>query len=121
MFLCYGFRKTVLGSDLVANAFRGSIQKHKIIFDIFLIYFLFHHLSFRKTEGGLILAYPQRIIKLFIIFIQRWFHLWSFYSVQNVSYSFTCIKIYQNLKPMNYLKIVMVTSPGFFFKEANFF
>ena len=24
-----------------------------------------------------------------------------------------------NLKPINYLKIVMLTSPGFFFKEAN--
>ena len=29
--------------------------KHKIIFDIFFIYFVFHHLSFRKTEGGLFL------------------------------------------------------------------
>ena len=26
-----------------------------------------------------------------------------------------------NLKPINYFKIVMLISPGFFFKEANFY
>ena len=54
LFLCGGFRKTDLDIDLIANAFHGSIQ-NKIIFDIFFTYFLFHRLSFRKTEGGLFL------------------------------------------------------------------
>ena len=27
----------------------------------------------------------------------------------------------KTLKPINYLKIVMLTSPGFFFKEANLY
>ena len=50
-----GFRETYLGIDLITNAFRGSIEKPKAIFDIFFIYFLFHHLIFRKTEGVLFL------------------------------------------------------------------
>ena len=46
-------KKTDLGIDLIANVFRGSIQtKHKIIFDIFFIYFLFNHVSFQKNGRG---------------------------------------------------------------------
>ena len=38
--------------------------KTKDYFRYFFIYFLFYHSSFRKTEGGLILAYAQRIVKI---------------------------------------------------------
>ena len=53
--------------------FEGRYKKSDmIIFDIFFIYFLFHHLSFRKTEGGLILVLTLKgLFKLFVIFIQR--------------------------------------------------
>ena len=52
LFLFDRFRKTVLGIDLNANAFRGSIQNTSLIFDIFcfIFYLLF---SIRITEGGL--------------------------------------------------------------------
>ena len=53
--------------------------KHKIIFDFFFICFLFHHLSFWKTEGDLFLLTLKGYFKLF----KGWFHLWSLYSVQN--------------------------------------
>ena len=36
--------------------------KHKIIFDIFLIYFSVPLFIFLKNRMGLILAYPQRIV-----------------------------------------------------------
>ena len=46
-------KQNKFGIDLIANAFRGSIQ-NKRLFSIFSS-FLFHHLSFRKMEGGLFL------------------------------------------------------------------
>ena len=54
LFLCDVFRKTVLGIDLIANAFRGSILNTRLCIILFN-YLLFHHLSFRKTEGSLFL------------------------------------------------------------------
>ena len=56
--------------DLIANA------KHRIIFDIFFSYFLFHHLSFRifSIPSFILLTfkgYFKLFIILFIIFIQR--------------------------------------------------
>ena len=52
---CDGFRKTDLGTDLISNAFRGSIQNTNLfsIFSSFI--FMLRHLSFRKTEGDLFL------------------------------------------------------------------
>ena len=61
------FEKTDLGIDLIANAFRGSIKDTRSfsIFTLFIylfsiIFFLFHHLSFRKTEWGLLLLTLKR-------------------------------------------------------------
>ena len=36
-----------------------------------------------------------------------------------LSYSSTCFEMYLNLKPINYLKTLMLTSLGFFLEEAN--
>ena len=58
LFLCDVFRKTDLGIDMIANAFRGS--GYKIIFKLFVIYFQFNHLSFRKKEGSLFLLTIKR-------------------------------------------------------------
>ena len=42
--------------------------KHKVIFDILFIYFLFHHLSVRKTEGGIfLLTLIQRMFSFMVI------------------------------------------------------
>ena len=53
LFLCDGFRKTDLGIDLIADAFRGSIQHTRKLFSIFstfnfcsIIYF------FKKRKGA---------------------------------------------------------------------
>ena len=56
-----GFRKTNLGINLIANAFRGSIRNIRL-FSIFSS-FIFCSIMFifSKNRTGLILAYPQRI------------------------------------------------------------
>ena len=50
--------------------FKGR-YKTQYYFDIFIIYFLFYHLCFRKTEEGFFLLTRKGQFKLFIIFIQR--------------------------------------------------
>ena len=100
------FEKTDL--DLIANAFRGSIQ-NKIIFDIFFIYHLVHHLSFLKTERGRYSCLPSKDSLIYSLSLFKgWFHLLVYMYIHLL-----------NLKPINCLKIVMLTCPGFFFQEAN--
>ena len=100
LFLRDGFRKTDLGIDLIANDFRGSI------------YFLLHHLSFILTEGGLFLLTCKGWFELFIVFIQRMVSL----NGHSIQYKMLLgrLQVYRSIK---YLKIVMLTSPGFFLKE----
>ena len=52
LFLCDDFRKTDLGIDLIANAFRGPIQ-HTRLFSIFSL-FIFCSIIylFEKRKGG---------------------------------------------------------------------
>ena len=78
--LCDGFRKTDPGIDLIANAFPASISNIRIlsIFCSFLFCSIIY--LFEKRNG----AYS--CLPLF----KGWFHLWSFYSVQNASCSFKC-------------------------------
>ena len=89
--------------------------KHRIIFDIFFIYFLFHYLSFRGSmQNTRLFSICSSFIFCSIIYLFRkrngaysclpskdslnhslslfkgWLHLWSFYSVQSASCSFTC-------------------------------
>ena len=54
-------------------------------------------------------------LKYSLSLFNGWFHLQLFYSVQNVSCSFT----YKLYRPTNYLKLVMLTSPGFILIGAN--
>ena len=90
LFLRDGFRKTDLGIDLIANAFRGSIQSTRL-FSIFSSYFLFHHLSFRKKLKVAYSCLPSKdSLHYSLSLFKGWFHLWSFYSVQTASCSFTC-------------------------------
>ena len=56
-----GFRKTNLGIDLIANAFRGR-YKTQNYFQNFLHLFSVPSFIFWKNKSGLILAYPQRIV-----------------------------------------------------------
>ena len=69
--LCHAFRKTDLGIDLIASAFRGSIQNTRL-FSIFSS-FIFRSIIyvFGKMEEGLFLLTLKGSFKLFIIFIQR--------------------------------------------------
>ena len=62
--LCERFRKLDFCIGLITNDFRRSM-KNRIIFEIFFFYFLFHHLSFRKTATetkGPNSCYHQRIV-----------------------------------------------------------
>ena len=54
-YTCDRFRKTDLGTDLIANVLRGSIQNTRL-FSIFSS-FIFCSITyfFKKTEGGLCL------------------------------------------------------------------
>ena len=65
--------------------------KHKMILDILLIYFLLYHLSFRKMEGVYSCLPSKDSLNYSLSLFKGWFHLWSFYSVQNASCLFTCI------------------------------
>ena len=121
MFLYGGFRKTDLGMHLIANALRGWIQNIRLfsIFSSFIFCSIIY--LFEKSKGAYSCLPSKDSLNYSLAFFKGWFHLWPFCSVKNASCSFTCIEIYQNLKPINYLKIVMLTSPGFFFKEANLY
>ena len=60
LFLCDGFRKTDLGIDLIANAFRVSIQNTRL-FRYFLHLFSVPSFIFSKNGRRLILAFPQAL------------------------------------------------------------
>ena len=51
LFLCDGFRKSYLGIDLIANAFRGSIQNTKLV-RYFLHLFSIPSFIFSKNGKG---------------------------------------------------------------------
>ena len=96
LLLCDGFRKTDLGIDLIANAFRGSIQKTRL-FSIFsssifcsIIYL------FEKRKGAYSCLPSKGSLNYSLSLFKGWFHLWSFNSVQNASCSFT--GIYRSIK-----------------------
>ena len=56
-----GFRKTDLGIDFIANAFRGSIQNTRL-FSIFSSFIFCSIIYLFEKRKGLILAYPQMIV-----------------------------------------------------------
>ena len=94
--------------------------KHKIIFDISFIYFLFHYLRLRKikTKGAHSCLSSRDSLDYSCLFKGK-FQIYSLSSVQN---AFLFVYMYiSKIKPINYLKIFMLTSPGFFFKEAHLF
>ena len=66
LFFCDGFRKIVLGIDLMANTFRGSIQNTRI-FSIFSSFIFCSIIYLFEKWKGLILAYPQRIVSLMVM------------------------------------------------------
>ena len=55
------FEKTDLGIDLIANAFRRSIQNTRL-FSIFSSFIFCSIIYLFEERKGLILAYPQRIV-----------------------------------------------------------
>ena len=90
--LCEGFRKTDLGINLIANAFRGSIQNTRSfsMFSSFIFYSIIY--LFEKRKGAYSCLPSKDSLKYSLSLFKGWFHLWSFYSVQNASCSFTCIQ-----------------------------
>ena len=91
LFLCDGFRKIDLGIDLIANAFRGSIQNTRLfsMFSSFTFCSIIYLFGKRKEAYSCL---PSKdCLNYSLSVFKGWFHLWSFYSVQNASCLFTCI------------------------------
>ena len=99
------FEKTDLGINLIANAFRGSIQNTRLFSIFFSIIFCSIIYLFEKRKGGYSCLPPKDSLNYSLFLFKGWFHLRSFYSVQNASCLFTYIDLLK-LKPINYLKIV---------------
>ena len=74
------FRKTNLGNDLIANAFRGSIQNTRL----FSIFSFIVYLS-EKRKGACSCLPSKDSLNYSLSLFKGWIHLWSFYSVQNAS------------------------------------
>ena len=62
LFLCDGFRKIDLGIDLIAKAFRGSIQNTRLFSTFYSFIFCSIIYLFGKLTGEGVLAYPQMIV-----------------------------------------------------------
>ena len=89
-FLCDGFQKTDLGIELIANAFRGSVQNTRLfsIFSSHIFYSIIY--LFKKRKGAYSCLPSKDTLNYSSSLFKGWFHLWSFYSVENASWSFTC-------------------------------
>ena len=70
LFLCDRFRITDIGIDLIANAFRGSIQNTRLfpVFSSFIFCFIIY---LSAVRNGAYSCLPSKNSLLFIIFIQR--------------------------------------------------
>ena len=89
LYLCDRFRKTDLGIDLTANAFRGSIQNTRL-FSIFSSFIFCSIIHFFEKRKGVYYCLPSKdSLNYSLSLFKGWFHLWSFYSEQNASCSFT--------------------------------
>ena len=88
MLSCDIFRKTDLGINLIANAFRGSIQ-NTILFDIFFIYVLSIIFLFGKRKGAYSCLPVKDSLNYSLSLFKGWFHLWSFCSIQN---AYRCLR-----------------------------
>ena len=85
------FEKTDLGIDLIANVFRGSIQNTRLfsIFSSFIFCSII--ILFEKRKGAYSCLPAKDNLNYSLSLFKESFHLWSFYSVQNASCSFTYI------------------------------
>ena len=72
MLLCDGFRKTHLDNDLIANAFRGSIQNTRL-FSIFSSFIFCSIIYLFEKRKGAHSCLPYKDL------FKGWFRLWSFY------------------------------------------
>ena len=84
LFLCDKFRKIDFGIDFIANAFRGS--KHNTrLFSIFSSFFFCSIIFLFEKRNRAYSCLPSKDgLKYSLSLCKGWFHLWSFYSVQNV-------------------------------------
>ena len=123
LFLRNGFRKTDLGIDLIPNAFRGSMQNTRLfsIFSSFIFCSIIY--LFEKWKWD----YSCLPSNEYIVKISRYLYSMDGFTYgHSIQYKMLLVRLrvyrsIENLKPINYLKILMLTSPGFFFKEANLF
>ena len=78
--------------------------KHKIIFDIFLIYFLFYHLSVRKTECCL----PSKDS----LIIHYLYSKDGFTYGQSIQYKMllVCLHVYRSINPLPHMAILGSTN-----------
>ena len=94
LFICNGFRKTDLGTDLIANAFRGSIQNTRL-FSSFIFCSIIY--LFGKRKGAYSCLPSKDSLNYSLSLFKGWFHLRSFYAVRNASCSFT-YRLYRSIK-----------------------
>ena len=97
LFWCNGFRKTDLGIDLIANAFRGSIQNTRLFSIISSFIFCSIIYLFEKRKGAYSCLPSKDSLNHSLSLFKGCFHLRSFYSVQNASCSFTH-SLYRSIK-----------------------
>ena len=91
LLLCDRFRKTDLGIDLIANAFGRSIQNTRLL-SIFSSFVFCSIIYFFEKRKGVYYCLPSKdSFNYSLSLFKGWFHLWSFYSEQNASCSFTCL------------------------------
>ena len=99
--ICNGFRKTDRGIDLIANAFWRSIQNTRL-FSSFIFCSIIY--IFEKRKGAYSCLHSKDSLNYSLSLFKGWFHLGSFYSVQNASCSFTC-RLYIDLLKLKAYKL----------------
>ena len=109
LFVCNGFRKTDVGIDLIANAFRGSIQKTKLfsIFSLFIFCFIIY--LFEKRTGAYSCLPSKDSLNYSLSLFIGWFLFSTKYTTQNllrITFSFNDLMLKTNrLKKDFFIKI----------------
>ena len=107
LFLWYGFWKTDLGIDLIANAFRGSMQNTRL-FSIFSL-FIFHSIIylFEKQNGTYCCLPSKDSLIIHYLYSQN-----GFTYGQSIQYKmlFVRLHVYRSINPVSHMKILGSTN-----------
>ena len=92
-FLMLNISKNRSWYEFDCKCFSRVDKKHKLIFDIFFIYFLFHHLSFEKRKGAYSSLPSKDSLNYLLSLFKGWFHSWLFYKMLLVR-----LQLYRSIK-----------------------